>query len=197
MFLSSCSHVMLSIVGKVHLPWVIKEWHLIFETWFTMCVCGEIVWGSVSVNHTLFEGVKQSMKQEFWFNSTHKNTGDFFFFKWEVTLNLGTDTKSVCVFVSLYICALAYEFLPAQQTKSIETVWFLRRVRACDQSARQSNTGKPHLDPPRFLSKHRKAGRGSSWPGNAGKRWQSLCVFFCQSPSLCLIVAGLCRRLAK
>lgn len=32
------------------------------------------------MNHTLVEGVKQSMKQEFLFNSMHKNTGDFFFF---------------------------------------------------------------------------------------------------------------------
>lgn len=43
-------------------------------------------------------------------------TQEIFFFKWENTLNLGTDTK-VCV--SLCICVLAYEFLPAQQTKSI------------------------------------------------------------------------------
>lgn len=159
-------------------------------------VCGEIVWGSVSVNHTLFEGVKQSMKQEFLFDSMHKNTGDFFLSErlhwiWALTPK--------CVCLCAFVCCPMSSCQPNKPNPSlmIETVWFLRRVRACDQSARQSNTGKPHLDPPRFLSKHRKAGRGSNWPGNAGKRWQSLCVFFCLSPSLCLMVAGLCRRLAK
>lgn len=117
MFLSSCSHVMLRIVSKVHLPWVIKEWRLIFETWFTMCVCGEIVWGSVSVNHTLFEGVKQSMKQEFLFNSMHKNTGVFLFFLSERLHWIWSLTPKVCV--SLCICVLTYEFLPDQQTESI------------------------------------------------------------------------------
>lgn len=77
-------------------------------------------------------------------------------------------------------------FITSQLTSAI--------LQARDQSAEQSNTGKLPLHSPCFLSKHSEAGRGSRWPGNAGKRWQS-CVFF-----LSVVLAqfdGCWRRLAK